>query len=151
MCNNLFVSLIDQYLLLMCEIIDVYTSLIWSLLPPNDSQWFLNLLSNQGRAAVQQPCLGLTEDSRTTDSGLFGLTKQWYDVCLYISGWDRIQTIDSLLRKGGFKGTITTEVRRAVRLTRYQSEKLTIGYNDYVGHKNRLLTQNNHHHHHHHS
>ncbi|XP_076349759.1 uncharacterized protein CG5902-like isoform X4 [Tachypleus tridentatus] len=35
-------------------------------------------------------------------------------------GWDRIQTVDSLLRKGGYKGIITNEVRRSVRLTRYQ-------------------------------
>ncbi|XP_076349773.1 uncharacterized protein CG5902-like isoform X6 [Tachypleus tridentatus] len=37
-------------------------------------------------------------------------------------GWDRIQTVDSLLRKGGYKGIITNEVRRSVRLTRYQRE-----------------------------
>ncbi|KAG1672978.1 AMMECR1-like protein [Nymphon striatum] len=46
-------------------------------------------------------------------------------------GWDRVQTIDSLLRKGGFKGSITTDVRRSLRLTRYQSEKLTVGYQEY--------------------
>ena len=48
-------------------------------------------------------------------------------------GWDRIQTIDSLLRKGGYKGTITSEVRKNIRLTRYQSEKLTISYAEYIG------------------
>jgi len=42
-------------------------------------------------------------------------------------GWDKIQTIDSLLRKGGFKGTVTPEVRRSIRLVRYQSEKMTVG------------------------
>ncbi|GFU51602.1 AMME syndrome candidate gene 1 protein homolog [Trichonephila clavipes] len=41
-------------------------------------------------------------------------------------GWDRVQTIDSLLRKGGYKGTISNEVRKSIRLTRYQSEKLTL-------------------------
>jgi hypothetical protein len=54
-------------------------------------------------------------------------------------GWDRVQTIDSLLRKGGYKGTITNEVRKSVRLTRYRSEKLTIGYSDYIGAKNGYL------------
>ncbi|CAG0893089.1 unnamed protein product [Darwinula stevensoni] len=47
-------------------------------------------------------------------------------------GWDRIQTIDSLLRKGGFKGSVTNEVRRSIRLTRYQSEKITISYQEYM-------------------
>jgi uncharacterized protein (TIGR00296 family) len=49
-------------------------------------------------------------------------------------GWDKIQTIDSLLRKGGFKGTVTPEVRRSIRLVRYQSEKMTVGYPDYLHH-----------------
>jgi len=46
-------------------------------------------------------------------------------------GWDRIQTIDSLLRKGGFKGVITNDVRLSIRLTRYQSEKITVSYQEY--------------------
>ncbi|RWS12218.1 AMME syndrome candidate 1-like protein [Dinothrombium tinctorium] len=46
-------------------------------------------------------------------------------------GWDRVQTIDSLLRKGGFKGAISTEIRKSIRLTRYQSEKITVSYQEY--------------------
>ncbi|UYV71135.1 AMMECR1L [Cordylochernes scorpioides] len=46
-------------------------------------------------------------------------------------GWDRVQTIDSLLRKGGFKGIITLDVRKSIRLTRYQSEKITVSYQEY--------------------
>ncbi|RZC39400.1 AMMECR1-like protein [Asbolus verrucosus] len=41
-------------------------------------------------------------------------------------GWDQLQTIDSLLRKGGYKAVISNEVRRSIKLTRYQSEKITI-------------------------
>ena len=51
-----------------------------------------------------------------------------------VAGWDKIQTIDSLLRKGGFKGNVTPEVRRGIRLVRYQSEKITVGYPDYLVH-----------------
>lgn len=46
-------------------------------------------------------------------------------------GWNHLQTIDSLLRKGGFKGAITNEVRQSINLTRYQSEKITVSYTDY--------------------
>ena len=49
-------------------------------------------------------------------------------------GWDKVQTIDSLLRKGGFKGQVTPEVRKQVRLVRYQSEKMSAAYMDYVQH-----------------
>ena len=54
---------------------------------------------------------------------------------LFFSGWDRIQTIDSLLHKGGFKGPITNEVRKSIRLTRYRSEKITVSYHDYQAEK----------------
>ncbi|KAK6628325.1 AMME syndrome candidate protein 1 protein [Polyplax serrata] len=49
-----------------------------------------------------------------------------------MTGWDQIQTIDSLLRKGGFKGSVTPEIRRNIKLTRYQSEKITVSYQDYI-------------------
>jgi len=47
-------------------------------------------------------------------------------------GWTQTQTVDSLLRKGGFKGHVTPEVRASVKLTRYQSEKVSVSYQDFV-------------------
>ena len=47
-------------------------------------------------------------------------------------GWNHIQTLDSLLRKGGYRATITADMRASVHVTRYQSEKLTLHYNDYI-------------------
>uniref|UniRef100_A0A1E1VXJ0 AMMECR1 domain-containing protein n=1 Tax=Pectinophora gossypiella TaxID=13191 RepID=A0A1E1VXJ0_PECGO len=47
-------------------------------------------------------------------------------------GWDQIQTIDSLLRKGGYKAAITAELRRSIKLTRYQSEEVSASYGDYI-------------------
>lgn len=47
-------------------------------------------------------------------------------------GWDQIQTIDSLLRKGGYKSTITADLRRSIKLTRYQSEEVSATYNEYI-------------------
>ncbi|KAK2181426.1 hypothetical protein NP493_399g01026 [Ridgeia piscesae] len=54
-------------------------------------------------------------------------------------GWDQVQTIESLLRKGGYKGPLTADVYKSIRLTRYQSEKLTMSYSDYICHKNPAL------------
>ncbi|XP_075676956.1 uncharacterized protein CG5902-like [Dermatophagoides pteronyssinus] len=54
--------------------------------------------------------------------------------------WNHSQTIDALLRKGGFRGQITEQVRKDVRLTRYQSEKITISYQDYY---NNFMANNN--------
>ncbi|XP_039751711.1 uncharacterized protein CG5902 isoform X2 [Pararge aegeria] len=47
-------------------------------------------------------------------------------------GWDQVQTIDSLLRKGGYKAAITSDMRRSIKLTRYQSEEISANYNDYI-------------------
>ena len=47
-------------------------------------------------------------------------------------GWNHVQTLDSLLRKGGYKASITSDLRKSVQVTRYRSEKLTLHYNDYI-------------------
>ena len=57
---------------------------------------------------------------------------------LIFAGWDKIQTIDRLLRKGGFKSVVTPEVRRSIRLVRYQSEKVSMTYPEYLSHAQRL-------------
>jgi len=46
--------------------------------------------------------------------------------------WDHKQTIDSLLRKGGYKAKITDELRDKIALTRYQSEKMTKSFHDWM-------------------
>ncbi|XP_067944057.1 AMMECR1-like protein [Watersipora subatra] len=46
-------------------------------------------------------------------------------------GWNKLQTIDSLLRKGGHKGHISQQLRSSIKLVRYQSEKVQATYDDY--------------------
>ena len=46
-------------------------------------------------------------------------------------GWDQTQTIDSLLRKGGFRGNITQETRKSMKLTRYRSQEIQMNYKEY--------------------
>lgn len=45
--------------------------------------------------------------------------------------WTQLETIDALLRKGGFRDQITPEVRQSITLTRYQSEKISANFRDY--------------------
>ena len=47
-------------------------------------------------------------------------------------GWTKIQAIDSLLRKGGFKDKITEQLRRTLKTTRYQSVKYSLTYDEYM-------------------
>ncbi|KAI8619423.1 AMMECR1 domain-containing protein, partial [Chytriomyces sp. MP71] len=47
-------------------------------------------------------------------------------------GWTHIEALNSLLRKGGYKKAVTEEFRCSVKVTRYQSLKHTITYEDYL-------------------
>ena len=47
-------------------------------------------------------------------------------------GWDKIETVDSAIRKAGWNGRITEDVRRSVKLRRYQSRKCSVGWEEYV-------------------
>jgi len=50
-------------------------------------------------------------------------------------GWNHVETLDNLMRKGGFKSEITEEDRLAVSVERFQSEKKTISYDEYMAYK----------------
>ncbi|CAG8855096.1 21900_t:CDS:2, partial [Gigaspora margarita] len=52
-------------------------------------------------------------------------------------GWTKEETIDSLLRKSGYNGRITDRIRNRVALTRYQSAKYVITYDEYIEHISR--------------
>lgn len=57
---------------------------------------------------------------------------KYFEFIVCLVGWNQTQTIDSLLRKGGFKGNVTPEVRASIKLTRYQSEKISASYGEYA-------------------
>ncbi|KAF8916785.1 alport syndrome [Mucidula mucida] len=47
-------------------------------------------------------------------------------------GWDKIEAIDSAIQKAGWNGRITEDLRRGVKLRRYQSSKFTVSWDEYV-------------------
>ncbi len=50
-------------------------------------------------------------------------------------GWTKQEAIDSAIRKAGFNGRITEEIRKALRVRRYRSEKVQRTYAEYVAWK----------------
>lgn len=46
-------------------------------------------------------------------------------------GWTQTETIDSLLRKGGYRAAITPDMRKSIKLTRYRSQEIQMCYNEY--------------------
>ena len=47
-------------------------------------------------------------------------------------GWDRVETINSLLKKGGLKTPVTQPILDSISLTRYQTEKCRVSYREYL-------------------
>ncbi|KAJ2924975.1 hypothetical protein H1R20_g12161, partial [Candolleomyces eurysporus] len=47
-------------------------------------------------------------------------------------GWDKIEAVDSAIHKAGWSGRITEDLRRGIKLRRYQSRKCTVGWDDYI-------------------
>lgn len=66
------------------------------------------------------------------NTSCYCVSRFWNAVGGLVAGWDQIQTIDSLLRKGGHRGPVTTELRQSIKLTRYQSEKVSTSYAEYI-------------------
>uniref|UniRef100_A0A1I8EK85 AMMECR1 domain-containing protein n=2 Tax=Wuchereria bancrofti TaxID=6293 RepID=A0A1I8EK85_WUCBA len=50
-------------------------------------------------------------------------------------GWDHTETIDNLMRKGGYRGHISEETRMKVNVVRFQSDKVLMSYQEYVDYK----------------
>lgn len=50
-------------------------------------------------------------------------------------GWTKEEAIDSAIRKAGWNGRITQDIRRSLRVRRYRSEKVSCTYQEYVAWK----------------
>ncbi|KAF8485296.1 AMMECR1 domain-containing protein [Russula ochroleuca] len=47
-------------------------------------------------------------------------------------GWEHIDAIDSAIRKAGWNGRISEDLRRSVRVRRYQSRKCVVSWDEFV-------------------
>jgi len=47
-------------------------------------------------------------------------------------GWDKIEAVNSAIHKAGWSGRITEEIRRSVKLRRYQSKACTVTWHEFV-------------------
>lgn len=46
-------------------------------------------------------------------------------------GWDKVEAVDSAIHKAGWRGRITEDLRRSIKLQRYQSKTYTVTWNEY--------------------
>ena len=47
-------------------------------------------------------------------------------------GWNHDETVDSLIRKSGYRGTISVQLKAELNVTRYQSSKVKLTYAEYL-------------------
>ncbi|EJF61288.1 hypothetical protein DICSQDRAFT_86876 [Dichomitus squalens LYAD-421 SS1] len=47
-------------------------------------------------------------------------------------GWDQVEAIDSAIRKAGWNGRISEDLRRAVKVRRYQSQHCSVTWEEYA-------------------
>lgn len=92
---------------------------------------FLNERGSK-RSATYLPKVA-TEQGRFRAFSLFMILVSFW----FLLGWDQIQTIDSLLRKGGFRGQITDATRNSIKLIRYKSQEIHMTYPTYMEYMDR--------------
>ena len=47
-------------------------------------------------------------------------------------GWDKVEAVDSAIQKAGWRGVISEDLRRSVKLRRYQSRRCEVSWDDYI-------------------
>lgn len=51
-------------------------------------------------------------------------------------GWTKEEAIESLARKSGYRGQLSSKILQSMKLTRYQTSKMSMTYADYCGFRN---------------
>lgn len=46
-------------------------------------------------------------------------------------GWTKQEAVDSAIRKAGWEGKITEDVRRSIKLRTYESKKMAVTWEEY--------------------
>ncbi|KAK0402728.1 hypothetical protein QR680_016499 [Steinernema hermaphroditum] len=86
------------------------------------------------------------DNYRDWEIGVHGIDIEFYEngrrlTAVYLpevpveTGWNHVETLDNLMKKGGYQGRITENDRRQVHVTRFQTEKVSMSYDDYCRHK----------------
>jgi hypothetical protein len=80
---------------------------------------------------LSRPLTGSTSGSNSSNIGRT-LSATYLPEVAPEQGWDHIDALDSAIRKAGWSGRISEDLRRRVRVRRYQSRKCVVGWEDFV-------------------
>ncbi|GAA5915107.1 uncharacterized protein JCM6883_003274 [Sporobolomyces salmoneus] len=54
-------------------------------------------------------------------------------------GWSKVDAVNAAIRKAGYKGTVTEELRKKCKVSRYQSKKVKVDHEEWLEWRNRQL------------
>jgi len=103
-----------------------------TLPPPSSSQDPSPLSSNSG-TPVPNGERGSRHWWSSRGSGrLRNLTATYLPEVAPEQGWTKVEAVDSAIRKAGWEGRITEDLRRSIKLRRYQSRKCGVDWEEFV-------------------
>jgi len=56
-------------------------------------------------------------------------------------GWSKVDAVNAAIRKAGFKGNVTEELRRKCKVSRYQSKKVKVDYEEWMAWRKQQLVE----------
>ncbi|KAJ7781588.1 alport syndrome [Mycena metata] len=89
-----------------------------------------SLLANTSESGAPSPLSSSTYLPRVTSRQTFSAT--YLPDVIPEQGWDKIEAVDSAIQKAGWTGSITEDLRRSVKLRRYQSKMCVVGWDEYI-------------------
>ncbi|KAJ7122769.1 AMMECR1 domain-containing protein [Mycena epipterygia] len=89
-----------------------------------------SLLTSSSSSGAPSPLSSSTYLPRVTSKQTF--TATYLPDVIPEQGWDKIEAVDSAIQKAGWSGSITEDIRRSVKLRRYQSKMCVVGWDEYI-------------------
>jgi AMMECR1 domain-containing protein len=89
-----------------------------------------SLLTSSSSSGAPSPLSSSTYLPRVTSKQTFSAT--YLPDVIPEQGWDKIEAVDSAIQKAGWSGSITEDIRRSVKLRRYQSKMCVVGWDEYI-------------------
>ncbi|KAJ7162554.1 alport syndrome [Mycena crocata] len=89
-----------------------------------------SLLTSSSSSGAPSPLSSSTYLPRVTSRQTF--TATYLPDVIPEQGWDKIEAVDSAIQKAGWSGSITEDIRRSVKLRRYQSKMCVVGWDEYI-------------------
>ncbi|KAF8211481.1 AMMECR1 domain-containing protein [Mycena galopus ATCC 62051] len=89
-----------------------------------------SLLASNSESTAPSPLSSATHLPRVTSRQTF--TATYLPDVIPEQGWDKLEAVDSAIQKAGWNGAITEDLRRSVKLRRYQSKMCVVGWDKYI-------------------